>query len=311
MGLNLKVMKKILYLSFCVTLFSCVSDQNADPLAELTKNQLKEQVQEKEVAMPDEEFYAYVQAIPTPLQSTALMQGLGIEYNEAILQGTDKAETYSAWFSQAANLGIYGADMGYANVYGENKKSMDYMGSIRDLADKLKIGQFFDLATIKDLASKKDDIDGLVNASQMNFQKMNDYLQKQKRGKISIAMIMGGWVEGLYLSSKVASMNPNSKELQETVAQQKLSLETIDILLKLYASDKYFVEFKKDFDKLVESFKGVEIIYHEGEVTQHEDAQGNLVVEDTSTSEIRITQADIVNINIAVARMRQNLINLQ
>ena len=294
-----------------MTLFSCVSDQNADPLAELTRNQLKEQIQEKEVAISDEELYAYVQSIPTPLQSTALMQGLGIEYNEAILQNTDNSEKYASWFSQAANLGIYGADMGYANVYGENKKSMDYMGSIRDLADKLKIGQFFDLATIQELASKKDDIDGLVNASQMNFQKMNDYLQKQKRGKISIAMIMGGWVEGLYLSSMVSSMNPSSKELQETVAQQKLSLETIEMLLKLYAYDKYFVEFKKDFDELVKAYQNVEIIYHEGEVTQHEDAQGNLVVEDTSTSEIKITQTDVVNIKIAAARMRQNLINLQ
>jgi len=124
-------------------------------------------------------------------------------------------------------------------------------------------------------------------------------------------MIMGGWVEGLYLSSMVSSMNPSSKELQETVAQQKLSLETIEMLLKLYASDKYFVEFKKDFDELVKAYQNVEIIYHEGEVTQHEDAQGNLVVEDTSTSEIKITQTDVVNIKIAAARMRQNLINLQ
>jgi len=35
------------------------------------------------------------------------------------------------------------------------------------------------------------------------------------------------------------------------------------------------------------------------------------VVEDTSTSEIKITQTDVVNIKIAAARMRQNLINLQ
>ncbi len=96
-------MKKLLFLGFCVTLFSCVSDQNADPLAELTRNQLKEQIQEKEVAISDEELYAYVQSIPTPLQSTALMQGLGIEYNEAILQNTDNSENYASWFSQAAN----------------------------------------------------------------------------------------------------------------------------------------------------------------------------------------------------------------
>ena len=33
---------------------------------------------------------------------------------------------------------------------------MDYLGTIRDLADKLKVGQFFDLAVIKELIAKKD-----------------------------------------------------------------------------------------------------------------------------------------------------------
>jgi len=304
-------MKNFFYLAFSLSLFGCVSDENADPLAELTKNQLKEQVQEKEVAMSDEEFYGYVQSIPTPLQSSAVMQAMGIEFNEAILQNTDNAGKYSSWFAQAANLGIYGGDMVYSDTYSETKKSLDYLGSVRDLADKLKIGQFFDLATIKELSDKKGNGDELVNATQLNFQKMNDYLQKQKRGKVSVAMLIGGWIEGLYLSAKISSLHPDNKELRETVAQQKLSLETIDALLKLYASDKYFVEFKKDFDLLAESFKAVQIIYHEGESRQYEDAQGNLVVEDTSTSEIVISQADVVNIVVAAGRIRQNLINLQ
>lgn len=304
------MMKNIFYTLLCFIFCGCVSNESADPLAELTKMQLEDQVQENEVAMSNDEFYAYVQAIPTPLQTTALMQALEIEYNEAVLQNTDRAEEYSSWFSQAANLGVYGADMGYANVYGENKKSMDYLGSIRSLADNLKIGQFFDFSTIKDLAQKKGDIDALVNSSQMNFQKMNDYLQKQKRGKISVAMILGGWVEGLYLSAKISTLNPDSKELQETVAQQTLSLDVISVLLDLYASDKYFAEFRKDFDLLKKSFDGVQIIFHEGEVSQYEDAAGNLVVEDTSTSEIVISQSDVVNISLAASKIRQNLINL-
>ncbi|MCX6180802.1 MAG: hypothetical protein NT150_02585 [Bacteroidetes bacterium] len=304
-------MKKLLVLSLGVSLFGCVSDSNVDPLAELTKTQMKEQVQKAEVVMSDEEFYAHVQAIPTPLQTTALIQALGIEYNESILKNPDGAENVTSWFGQAANLGVFGADMGYANIYGETKKSMDYIGSIRDLADKLKVGQFFDFATIKELAENKDNLEKLINSSQMNFQKMNNYLQKQDRGKVSVAMILGGWVEGLHICCQISSKNPNQQPLYESIGQQKLALETIGTLLNLYGTDKYFVEYKKDFDKLVEAYTNVQIIYHEGEVTQHEDAQGNLVVEDTSTSEIKVTQADVVNISVAVGRMRNNLINLQ
>ena len=304
-------MKKVCYFLLAWTCLGCVSDSNVDPLAELTKRQMEDQTQAAELSISDDEFYALIQSIPSPIQSTALMQALGIEYSENILHTTDKAKEKSSWYSQSANLGIYGADMGYANLYGENKKSMDYLGTIRDLADKLKVGQFFDLAVIKELIAKKDDVDGLINASQINFQKMNDYLQQQKRGKVSVAMIMGGWIEGLYLSAKVANINPTSVELRENVAQQKLSLDAIDMLLKLYSKDEHFIDFKKDFDELVIAFAPVEILYHKGEIKKYEDSNGNLVVEDTSTSETVIKASDVVNIEKAVLKIRNKLINLK
>ena len=134
--------------------------------------------------------------------------------------------------------------MAYSNVYGETRKSIQYLTSIRGLADKLKIGQFFDVASIKEMVEQKDNLDELINISQMNFQKMNDYLQKQNRGKVSVAMILGGWVETLYLSAKVATLEKNNEALFENVSEQKFSLETIQLLLGLYASDKYFKIFK-------------------------------------------------------------------
>ena len=290
-------MKKVCYFLLAWTCLGCVSDSNVDPLAELTKRQMEDQTQAAELSISDDEFYALIQSIPSPIQSTALMQALGIEYTENILHTTDKAKEKSSWYSQSANLGIYGADMGYANLYGENKK--------------LKVGQFFDLAVIKELIAKKDDVDGLINASQINFQKMNDYLQQQKRGKVSVAMIMGGWIEGLYLSAKVANINPTSVELLENVAQQKLSLDAIDMLLKLYSKDEHFIDFKKDFDELVIAFAPVEILYHKGEIKKYEDSNGNLVVEDTSTSETIIKASDVVNIEKAVLKIRNKLINLK
>jgi hypothetical protein len=304
-------MRKILIFLTAASLGACVSESAVDPLTELNKINMEEQVQDSELTLSEEEFYAMVQSIPSPIQSTALMQAVGAEYKENVLQVTDKSSNYVSWFAQSTNLGIYLADMGYANLYGETKKSMDYMISIRDLADKLKIGQFFDLETIKKLSDKKDDIDGLINESQMNFQKMNDYLQKQNRGKVSVAMIMGGWIEGLYLSAKIAQLNPTSQELLDNVAQQKLSLSTIELFLELYSSDKYFADFKNDFNELVKAYDKVDIVYYDGEVTYTEDADGNLIVEDTSTSEMVISQSDLNAIEKRIQTIRKKLVNLK
>lgn len=305
----MKRFKQILYCGTGILMASCVSDSNVDPLSELTKNQVEQQVQTSDVQISEEEFYGLIQSIPSPLQATSLMQAIGIEYKEDYLQNTSKASSYTGWFSQATNMGIYGADMGYANVYGETTKSMDYVGSIRELADKLKVGQFFDIGTIRELAAKSDDIDALINASQINFQKMNDYLQKQNRGKVSVAMILGGWIEGLYLSSTISAAHPDNEVLRELVAEQKLSVESISLLISLYSSDEDYIAFEKSFLKLVEAFESIKMIYHEGEVKQYEDENGNLVVEDSSSTEIVVTADSVTKIQKITKEIRNQLIN--
>lgn len=305
----MKLSKCIFYCMSGLLITSCVQKTNVDPLAELTKNQEQQQVQSSDVKLSNEEFYALVQSIPSPLQATSVMQEVGVEYQSNLLHGTDNTSTYTGWFAQATNMGIFGADMAYANVYGETTKSMDYVGSIRELADKLKVGQFFDLATFRRLSAKSDDVNALINESQMNFQKMNDYLQKQNRGKVSVAMILGGWVEGLYLCSTVASQNPNNEALRNLVAEQKLSVENISMLLSLYSSDENYKTFQKSFTQLSSAFDEIKMIYHEGEVKQYEDANGNLVAEDSSSTETVVTKESVAKILKITKEIRNQLIN--
>lgn len=299
--------KSFIALGVAAILSSCASEQQANPLAELTQQQKKEEVQEAEETMSDEEFYSLVQSIPTPLQSTALIQALDIEYDEAILHKSESVENITNWFGYATNLGIYGGDMGYSNLYGETKKSMDYLNTVRQLADKLKIGQFFDFSTIKELANSKENLDELVNTSQMNFQKMNDYLQKQGRGKVSVAILFGGWAEGLYLTCEI-NKTSNSEALQESIGEQKLALETIESLIDLYASDKYFQKFRVDFENLKDAYADVENLFIEGEIIETENENGELIFEDTSSSEVVITKTDVDKITSAINKLRDNLI---
>jgi soluble cytochrome b562 len=299
--------KSIIVLSIATILTGCASEQQANPLAELTQQQKKEEVQEAESTMSNEEFYSLVQSIPTPLQSTALIQALDFDYDESILHKSEDVEKITNWFGYAANLGIYGGDMGYANLYGETKKSMDYLNTVRKLADKLKIGQFFDFSTIKELANSKENLDELINTSQMNFQKMNDYLQKQGRGKVSVAILFGGWAEGLYIACEI-NKSLNSPILEEFIGEQKYALETIDLLIDQYKSDKYFKDFRTDFDALVEAYDDVENLFIEGEMVETEDENGELVFEDTSTSEVIITKGDVKKITAAINNLRDNLI---
>ena len=55
----------------------------------------------------------------------------------------------------------------------------------------------------------------------------------------------------------------------------------------------------------------VEVIFTEGEITYSEDADGNMVAEDTSTSEIVFTKKDLDKITKAVSNLRKKLIEIE
>lgn len=90
--------------------------------------------------------------------------------------------------------------------------------------------------------------------------------------------------------------------------KQKLALETIDGLINLYPYRIYFQYFRKYFDALVEGYAEVENLFIEGEMIESEDENGELVFEDTSTSEELITKSDVKKITSAINNLRDNLI---
>lgn len=79
-----------------------------------------------------------VQQIPSPLEISVLLKESGSAYDISILNDDDKSSNYNSNFSKALNLGIYGTDLGYTNIYKENQDALGYIGSIRDLADGLR-----------------------------------------------------------------------------------------------------------------------------------------------------------------------------
>ena len=68
------------------------------------------------------------------------------KYNGSLLNQSDNLPKYNNNYKKALNLGVYGTDLGYTNIYGQNQDGIKYISSIKSLADELNIGQFFDIA---------------------------------------------------------------------------------------------------------------------------------------------------------------------
>jgi len=256
--------------------------------------------------MNDEMLFEIIQSIPTPMEMSLLLKKNGAQFSEELLNSTDNKKNYMTAYKKAINLGVYGADLAYSHIYSEKAAAITYLGTVKEVAEDLNIGQFFDFQTIKKLADNNKNLDSLLNISLIGFQKMNDYLKKNKRGNISVLLLTGGWIEGLYIISKVYNQNPN-EAIRERIAEQKISLKDINLLVKYYKSDPKFDEINKNLTELVTAFEPVTITYTEGErITKEVD--GKLVVVDNTKTTVTISDDEMNNILATVEKVRNNMI---
>src|SRR5258708_2803907 len=135
----------------------------------------------------DEEVIGNIlQEIPSPLEISVLLKESGTKYNATILNPADNLSKYNSNFKKALNLGIYGTDLGYTNIYEQNQDGIKYLTTIKSLADGLNIGQFFDIETIGRLATNSKNLDSLLLITTQNFNNINHYLQKHSRAYLNV-----------------------------------------------------------------------------------------------------------------------------
>lgn len=250
-----------------------------------------------------------LQRIPSPLEISVLLKESGKKYNAAYLNSPDNLSKYNSNYKKALNLGIYGTDLGYTNIYEQNQDGLKYISSIKDLADGLNIGQFFDIETIGRLASNSKNLDSLLLITTQNFNSINHYLQTQSRANLSVLLLTGGWVEALHITCAVAANNPDNKELQETIGEQKVILENITLLLSFYKDrDANMASLLTDMEDLKKAFDKVDITYTYKEST-FEIVDGVMVIKDNSSSSINITLDDIANIRSITDSIRNKIIS--
>src|SRR5687768_10379428 len=83
--------------------------------------------------------------IPSPLEISVLLKQTGKKYNAEFLNSPQNLSRYNTNYKRALNLGIYGTDLGYTNIYEQSQDGIRYMSTIKDLANELNIGQFFEM----------------------------------------------------------------------------------------------------------------------------------------------------------------------
>jgi hypothetical protein len=261
-----------------------------------------------ELQISSETMNEIIQNLASPIEVAALISSLNIPFSTAYLADPEKLSSNTTSFEMAYSLGVLSADLGYLNMYEKTGTAVNYLTSINRLADALQIGQFFDFATIKRLATTSSDLDSLMFISINSFNNMDNYLRETDRNNLSALMVTGVWIEGLYLATQVAVQNP-SEDLKLMIGEQKLILNDLLLILNNYNNEPLIRDYIGDLETIKAIYAEVKITYEVGE-PQTIEKDGMLTVVQSETSQVSMSDETLEKIIETTREIRNRQINI-
>jgi hypothetical protein len=299
-----KLVKRIFTLAFIISIFmtSCNTGQRQEASDLLSDTEVA-----SEVRLDDRMVGEMISSIPNPVEMSALLQRSGVVYSQELLNPANNIRKYNTNFKRAINLGVYGTDLVYMNIYDRTISTLSYLSNVRDLASDLRVSQFFDYETLNRLSESSRNIDSVLFITNTGFDNMSRYLIDQGRSNISVLISYGTWIESLYIATNVKIVPPNKDNIYARIGEQKKVLDNMYLLLYTYRNDPNFEELLQDLALLRKEFDNVTISYMYAEPTMKE-VDGMIVVVDNSRSEVNINEEIVAGIATQVARIRAKII---
>ncbi len=244
-------------------------------------------------------------SLPSPHEATLFVKNNGVKFNKDLLNDIEKVSNYTTSFKKALNLGIYGTNLGYLNVYEQIPESIKYFNVIKKLSNDLGLYDSFNEELITSIENNLGNKDSLLYYISIIYQDANNYLNKNQRNGIGALIITGGWIESLHILTK-SIMESDNYEIRNRIGDQKHPLDNlIDLLSPFYYQSE---EYSNLIDQLVDlayEFDG--IIYNYSYEEPKIDSQKQVTVIN-SESRIVISDYHLSIISEKIEKIRNQII---
>lgn len=203
----------------------------------------------------------------TPVEICSIFNRLGVPYNNAALNPTENSKQYLSTSKAAINTGIYGVDFGYLKMFGIGQDVINYMVTIRELSNKLGIPDELIIEPIRRVQNDLADPDSLTKLMQKAYSDIEDHLRENGRESTAGLMVMGGWVEAMYIATQLV-YNPSDPDavVVQKIAEQKYTLTSLLSFMKNYYDDPVVVYYTKKLKHLKKYFDTFDIYFEKNDL---------------------------------------------
>jgi hypothetical protein len=243
--------------------------------------------------------------ILTPVEICAIFNRLGVPYDNATLNPTSNRNQYLSSSKASINTGIYGVDFGYLKMFGIGQEMIDYMVTIRDMSNKLGIPDSYLTEPIRRVQGDMSEADTIMSLMNDAYTKMEDHLRTGGRESTAGLMVMGGWVEAMFIATQLL-YNPAKPdpEVIQKIAEQKYTLTSLLSFMKNYYDDPVVVYYTKKLKYLKNYFDTFDIYFKIGDLEIDSTKQ----VLRSSGSEMTVTVETLNKIRDYVKKLRTEMV---
>ncbi len=249
-----------------------------------------------------------IQDIASPMEVSTLINSLDIPFSALYLPDPENLPSEANSLEIAYRLGMLYTDLGYINVYEKTDIGESFLTSVDQLTNTLHIGQYFDFATVKRLATSSS-MDSLLYISINSFNHMGNSLRESNHGDQSALLIVGAWIEGLYLTTQTI-LSIDSEHLRNMIGDQKLVLNDLLLVLNYYNSESQMKNYIADLEKILSLYDEVEIISVVGD-PEPTEKDGMLEMVQSETTQLEMSDEVLDRITVTTAEVRNAHLNIK
>lgn len=285
----------LLLISFI--LFACSDRKNSQTDTEVLKDEIPAG-ESMEVKMIFYNMYL-------PTEMSRIFEKAGANYNPVILNPVDDFSRYDTPQKIALNIGVFGVDLSYCRIFGQNAASAKYFSTIQLLYEKLGIPESYYVDLLNGIEKFYHDKDLLARFAVEFYERADRYLRENEKNATAAMIITGGWIEALYIACKISEQNPDNIEIRERIVSQKYSLNSLISLLNNYQDDIRIAEYLLMLKRLKKSFDQVDIYYNQNQFQL--DTVNKMIT--SSGYAIELTEETLKEICGLISEIRAEIIN--
>lgn len=249
----------MLTIVFSLALTSCSEDGSSADDVQSIEDAIDNEIDSTSATIV--QFNNSLFSIPSPYEIAFLVKEENIDFNRDFLNPVNRSHNYINNFKKALNLGVYGADLGYLNIYEQTPDAISYFSAIKVLSQELDISNAFNFNTISRIENNMGNKDSLLFIMSSTYRDADIYLKENNRSELGVLILTGGWLESVNVLINIAKVNKNPNIIRR-IGEQKFTIENMIKILSPYYNES------EEYGKLIESlielaydFDGIDIHY--------------------------------------------------